>query len=281
MLRVAVPNKGALSESAVTMLTEAGYRQRRSTRELVLVDTDNEVEFFYLRPRDIAIYVGGGTLDLGITGRDLLLDSGAQATEELGLDFARSTFRLAGPAGQFSSVHELQGRRIATSYQLLLEKHLREQGVDAEVVRLDGAVESSIRLGVADAIADVVETGSTLRAAGLEIFDGPIMESEALLIRRGHEAEPEGLGVLRRRLRGVLVARQYVMVDYDVSEDLLPAATALTPGMQGPTISPLGRDGAVAVRAMVRKADTNKVMDALYEVGARAILVSPIQAARI
>lgn len=281
MLRVAVPNKGALSEAAITMLTEAGYRQRRSTRELVLVDNDNHVEFFYLRPRDIAIYVGGGTLDLGITGRDLLLDSGAEAEEELGLDFARSTFRLAGPRGQFESVQELEGKRIATSYQLLLERYLADRGVDAEVVRLDGAVESSIRLGVADAIADVVETGNTLRAAGLEIFDEPIMTSEALLIRRGDEPEPEGLRVLRRRLQGVLVARQYVMMDYDITEDLLAVATEITPGMQGPTISPLGHDGAVAVRAMVRKSDTNKVMDALYEVGARAILVSPIQAARI
>lgn len=281
MLRVAVPNKGALSESATTMLTEAGYRQRRSSRELVLVDNDNGVEFFYLRPRDIAIYVGGGTLDLGITGRDLLLDSGAEAAEELCLDFACSTFRLAGPLGQFFSVQDLQGKRIATSYQLLLEQHLAEQGVDAEVVRLDGAVESAIRLGVADAIADVVETGNTLRAAGLEIFDEPIMRSEALLIRRGDEPEPEGLSVLRRRLQGVLVARQYVMMDYDIREELLPAAVEITPGMEGPTISPLGRDGAVAVRSMVRKADTNKVMDALYEVGARAILVSPIQAARI
>ncbi|GEC98637.1 ATP phosphoribosyltransferase [Kocuria varians] len=281
MLRVAVPNKGALSEAAITMLTEAGYRQRRSSRELVLVDNENHVEFFYLRPRDIAIYVGGGTLDLGITGRDLLLDSGAQAHEELGLDFARSTFRLAGPRGQFQDLRELEGKRIATSYQLLLERHLRSQGVNAEVVRLDGAVESSIRLGVADAIADVVETGNTLRAAGLEIFDEPIMHSEALLIRRGDEPEPEGLQVLRRRLQGVLVARQYVMMDYDISEELLPAAMEITPGMQGPTISPLGRDGAVAVRAMVLKGDTNNVMDALYEVGARAILVSPIQAARI
>ncbi|MDN5632366.1 ATP phosphoribosyltransferase, partial [Kocuria sp.] len=165
MLRVAVPNKGALSEAAITMLTEAGYRQRRSSRELVLVDNENHVEFFYLRPRDIAIYVGGGTLDLGITGRDLLLDSGAEAHEELGLDFARSTFRLAGPRGQFQDLRELEGKRIATSYQLLLERHLAEKGVNAEVVRLDGAVESSIRLGVADAIADVVETGNTLRAA--------------------------------------------------------------------------------------------------------------------
>lgn len=281
MLRVAVPNKGALSESAAAMLSEAGYRQRRDSRELVLVDPENHVEFFYLRPRDIAVYVGGGVLDVGITGRDLLLDSEADAVEDLGLDFARSTFRFAGPAGQFSSLRDLEGRRVATSYDSLLRRHLAKQGVQAEVVRLDGAVESSIRLGVADAIADVVETGNTLRAAGLEIFGEPIMRSEALLIRNAAKAEAEGLEVLRRRIQGVLVARQYVMIDYDITEDLLEAATAVTPGMEGPTISPLGHHGAMAVRAMVRRSDTNKVMDELYAVGARAILVSPIHAARL
>lgn len=281
MLRVAVPNKGALSEAAATMLREAGYRQRRDSRELVLVDPENNVEFFYLRPRDIAIYVGGGVLDVGITGRDLLLDSEAGASEDIGLDFARSTFRFAGPRGRFASIQDLQGKRVATSYDKLLGAHLVEQGVDAQVVRLDGAVESSIRLGVADAIADVVETGNTLRAAGLEIFGEPIMRSEALLIRSDAKTGIEGLEVLRRRIQGVLVARQYVMMDYDVSEELLEAATAVTPGMEGPTISPLGHKGAMAVRAMVRRSETNKVMDELYAVGARAILVSPIHAARL
>lgn len=281
MLRVAVPNKGMLSQAAITMLTEAGYLQRRDSRELVLVDQDNEVEFFYLRPRDIAVYVGEGTLDVGITGRDLLLDSGTHAEEALKLDFARSTFRLAGPAGTYTDPSELEGKRIATSYKRLLTDYLDRSGINASVVRLDGAIESSIRLGVADAIADVVETGNTMRAAGLEPFGDPIMRSEALLIKRPGVEDHAGLERLQRRLQGVLIARQYVMIDYNIEEANLKAATTLTPGLEAPTISPLSREGWVAVRSMVPRKAANKVMDSLYDIGGRGILVTAIQAARL
>ncbi|MCC3290935.1 MULTISPECIES: ATP phosphoribosyltransferase [Arthrobacter] len=280
MLRVAVPNKGALSESASAMLNEAGYRQRRDTRELVMVDPDNDVEFFFLRPRDIAVYVGAGTLDVGITGRDLFLDAQVDAEELMNLGFGASTFRFAGPVGDFSSIDQLEGKRLATSYDGLLRSYLSERGINASVVRLDGAVESSVRLGVADAIADVVETGTTLRAAGMEIFGEPILKSEAVLIgRKG--ASPAGVDVLIRRLRGVLVARQYVMMDYDVRKDLVDEAAALTPGLESPTVSPLQNSDWVAVRSMIKKSDTNRIMDELYDIGARAILVSSIHACRI
>ncbi|MCQ1987055.1 ATP phosphoribosyltransferase [Arthrobacter sp. zg-Y844] len=280
MLRVAVPNKGALSESASAMLNEAGYRQRRDTRELVMVDPDNDVEFFFLRPRDIAVYVGAGTLDVGITGRDLFLDAQVDAEELMNLGFGASTFRFAGPVGDFSSIDQLEGKRLATSYDGLLRSYLSERGINASVVRLDGAVESSVRLGVADAIADVVETGTTLRAAGMEIFGEPILKSEAVLIgRKG--ASPVGVDVLIRRLRGVLVARQYVMMDYDVRKDLVDEAAALTPGLESPTVSPLQNSDWVAVRSMIKKSDTNRIMDELYDIGARAILVSSIHACRI
>jgi ATP phosphoribosyltransferase len=281
MLRVAVPNKGALSEAASSMLSEAGYRQRRDTRELVLVDPENEIEFFFLRPRDIAVYVGSGTLDVGITGRDLFLDAQVQAEELMQLGFGASTFRFAGPVGDFSSVEQLEGQRVATSYEGLLKDYLAERGISAAVVRLDGAVESSVRLGVADAIADVVETGNTLRAAGMEIFGDPILQSEAVLIGRAGVEAPPGLDVLLRRLQGVLVARQYVLMDYDIRKDLVDAAAALTPGLESPTVSPLRNSDWVAVRSMVRRNQTNRVMDELYELGARAILVSTIHACRI
>ena len=280
MLRVAVPNKGSLSEAASAMLTEAGYRQRRDSRELVMMDPDNDVEFFFLRPRDIAVYVGKGTLDVGITGRDLFLDAQVEAEELLSLGFAASTFRFAGPVGEFSDVQQLHGRRLATSYDGLLQSYLTERGVDAKVVRLDGAVESSVRLGVADAIADVVETGSTLKAAGMEIFGEPILRSEAVLIGRRGEV-PTGLEVLIRRLRGVIVAREFVMMDYDIRKELVEQAAALTPGLESPTVSPLRDSEWVAVRSMVPKKETNRIMDELYDLGARAILVSSIHACRI
>ncbi|SFS18578.1 ATP phosphoribosyltransferase (homohexameric) [Agrococcus baldri] len=279
MLKIAVPNKGSLAETAAWMLDEAGYRGRRDGKELIVVDARNEVEFFFLRPRDIATYVGSGALDVGITGRDLLLDSGSDAVEVEGLGFARSTFRFAGPAGRFQSAADLQGVRIASSYTLLVEQHLAQHGITAELVRLDGAVESSVRLGVADAVADVVETGATLRAQGLEVFGEPILTSEAVLISNGQN--PAGLSRLKRRLDGVMVARDYVLVDYDIDRSRLDAAIGIARGFESATVSPLQREGWVAVRVMVRRDDTNQIMDALDDVGATAIIVSRIHAARL
>ena len=279
-LRIAVPNKGSLSQAATEMLRESGYRQRQDAKELTLVDAENGVEFYYLRPRDIALYVGEGTLDIGITGRDLLLDSGAKAEEVLTLGFGRSRFQFAGPVGEFTELGQLAGRRIATSYVGVVRTFLEDRGIDASVVRLDGAVETSVRLGVADVIADVVETGSTLRQAGLEVFGETILDSEAVLITRGGEA-PAGLEVFKRRLEGVLVARTYVMMDYDIATAHVDAAVTLTPGIEGPTISPLHRDGWVAVRAMVPRAGAQRLMDELYDLGARGILLTDIHACRL
>jgi ATP phosphoribosyltransferase len=279
MLKIAVPNKGSLSETAAQMLSEAGYVGRRDPRELVVLDPRNDVEFFYLRPRDIATYVGSGALDVGITGRDLLLDSESTATETAALNFGESTFRFARPEGTAIELSDLQGARVATSYPGLVGAFLATHGITATLIRLDGAVESAVRLGVADAVADVVSTGSTLRKAGLEIFGPVILESTAVLISSG-TAHP-GADVLLRRLQGVLVARQYVLMDYDVPISNLDEACALTPGIESPTISPLHDPEWVAVRSMVPRLDTNQVMDSLYAVGARAILVSPIHAARI
>ncbi len=281
LLRVAVPNKGALSQAASEILRESGYRQRQDSKELTLVDVENGVEFFYLRPRDIALYVGEGTLDAGITGRDLLRDSGAQADEALTLGFGRSRFHFAGPAGRYTDLAELAGLRIATSYVGVVEAFLAERDIKATVTRLDGAVETSIQLGVADVIADVVETGSTLRQAGLAVFGEVILASEAVVVTRSGATPPPAFEIFQRRIEGVLVARSYVMMDYDIRDADVNAAVALTPGIEGPTISPLHREGWVAVRAMVPRDGSQRLMDELFDLGARGILLTDIHACRL
>ncbi|MFI6825160.1 ATP phosphoribosyltransferase [Micromonospora sp. NPDC050187] len=281
MLRVAVPNKGTLAEPAAQMLREAGYRQRTDAKDLVCRDEGNDVEFFYLRPKDIATYVGSGDLDLGITGRDLLIDSGAPAEEVVDLNFGRATFRFAARPEDIDSVQKLGGHRIATAYPGLVERYLAELGVRADVIRLDGAVENAVRLGVADVVADVVSTGATLRQAGLVVFGEPLLRSSAVLVRRTEAPGCAQADQLLHRLHGVLVARRYVMLAYDVPANLLERASALTPGIESPTISPLHREGWVAVQAMVARDEVHRIMDELYEVGARAILVTNIHACRL
>lgn len=279
MLRIAVPNKGSLAETASEMLSEAGYIGRRDPKDLHVIDPQNEVEFFYLRPRDIATYVGSGALDVGITGRDLLLDARSRAREIESLGFGDSTFRFAGPPGRFTELADLEGVRVATAYPGLVDKFLDDRGVAVDLVPLDGAVESAVRLGVADAVADVVSTGTTLKQAGLEIFGPVILDSEAVLI--GAPVEVEGTETLLRRLRGVMVARRFVLIDYDLPAHLVDEAVAIAPGIESPTISPLRDPEWVAVRVMSPRKGVNQVMDALYAIGARAILVTAIHAARL
>lgn len=282
LLKIAVPNKGSLAEGAMAMLAAAGYRQRTDPKELVLVDPEG-VEFYYLRPRDIATYVGEGTLDLGITGRDMLIDSGTRAKEVMELGFGDSTFRFAGPAGL--TVEGLDGLRIATSYPGLLGAYLAEHGIEARLITLDGAVESAIRLGVADAIADVVDTGTTLRKAGLALFGEPVLKSTAILVTRPDAREDaavvEAVRHLKARLSGVIVARDYVLIDYDIADADMPVAVKLTPGLEGPTVSPLAKAGWSAVRALVPRRNTQQLMDDLWTAGARGILITELSACRL
>ncbi len=281
MLRIAVPNKGGLAAASSQLLCDAGYLARRESAELVVADVENDIEFFFLRPRDIAVYVGTGRLDLGITGRDLLVDSNTSAQELVPLGFGQSAFHYAAPAGTISDIKELDGLRVATSFPALVRTDLAGRGVSVQIVKLDGAVETAVRLGVADAVADVVETGRTLRAAGLELVGESVLRSEAIMIaKRGADLSAAHERLLRR-VQGVLVARRYVMMDYDVPSSVLEKACEITPGYESPTISPLQREGWVAVRAMVLKADVNRTMDDLWDLGARGILVSGIQACRL
>jgi ATP phosphoribosyltransferase len=281
MLRVAVPNKGTLSEPASEILSEAGYRRRTDSKDLTVVDPVNQVEFFFLRPKDIAIYVGSGELDFGITGRDLVRDSDAPVRERLALGFGSSSFRYAGPAGRHWTTADLAGKRIATAYPNLVRKDLAEKGIEATVIRLDGAVEISVQLGVADAIADVVGSGRTLGLHDLVPFGEPLCDSEAVLIERadqgGSEAAREQLVA---RIQGVVFGQQYLMLDYDCPRSVLEKATSITPGLESPTIAPLADPDWVAIRALVPRRGVNEIMDELAAIGAKAILASDIRFCR-
>ncbi len=281
MLRVAVPNKGTLSEPAADMLREAGYRQRGDGRELTVLDPANDVEFFFLRPRDIAVYVGSGELDMGITGRDLTADSGADVSELLGLGFGHSDFRYAGPAGRDWHLADLAEQRIATAYPNLVRADLAAHGISAKVIQLDGAVEISVQLGLADAIADVVGSGRTLAQHSLVAFGDVVLQSEAILIVRHTDAVSPAARQLANRLQGVVLAKAYLMLDYDCPRQLLDRATAITPGLESPTVAPLADPDWVAVRAMVPRLEANPVMDALAELGAKAVLASDIRSCRL
>ena len=288
MLRVALPNKGTLAEPAATMMREAGYRQRSDSRDLSIADDENDIEFFYLRPKDIATYVGSGDLHLGVTGADLKEESGSQVQSLLELGFGASTFRYAAlDEGQIKTIDDLEGKRIATSYPRLVRAHLARARVRAEIVKLDGAVEISVHLGLADAVADVVSSGRTLRQHGLVVIGEAIAESQATLIEREPRPDREQTAevasmkrVFTERLRGVVLARQYLMMEYDCPKTVKDAAVKITPGLQAPTISPLDDDNWVAVRSMVRRNKANRVMDQLAALGAKAILTTDIRSCR-
>ncbi|BBO92294.1 ATP phosphoribosyltransferase [Desulfosarcina ovata] len=282
MLKIALPNKGSLSEDAVQLIREAGYNCRRYSRELIICDSRNQVEFVFLRPRDIAIYVSKGILDLGVTGRDLTQDSGADVEELLPLGFGRSDFCYAVPDDTGLTPDQLAGRRIATSYPQLVSEDLQRRGFQAEIIRLDGAVEISVRLGVADAIADVVQTGRTLHAAGLKVVGEPLLQSEAILVARSQAITAnEAVYLFIERIRGIVVAREYVMVEYDIPEAMLEMACVVTPGIESPTVSPLSKKGWVAVKSMSRQQDVNPIMDRLTKLGAKGIIVTDIRTCRI
>jgi ATP phosphoribosyltransferase len=282
MLKIALPNKGSLAEDAVQLIREAGYNCRRYSRELIVFDNANQMEFVFLRPRDIAIYVSEGILDMGVTGRDLALDSGADVVEMLPLGFGRSDFCYALPEKKDAEPDQFAGMRIATSYPRLVVEDLRRRGVEAEIIRLDGAVEISIRLGVADAIADVVQTGRTLKAAGLKVVGSPLLHSEAVLVARSRDIDRQAaVSTFLDRIRGIVVAREYVMVEYDILESMLEMACVITPGIESPTVSPLSKKGWVAVKSMSKQRDVNQIMDSLTQIGAKGIIVTDIRTCRI
>ncbi len=285
MIKVALPNKGQLFEPTMDMLSACGYRVSKSLRSLSTLDAENGVEFYFLRPGDIPVYVANGILDAGITGRDFVAErvgngNGVKPTELLGLNYGASKLCAAVPQdNKAKKAQDLAKLRIATSFPNIVTKFLAP--AKPRLVELEGAVEISIKLGIADAIVDIVETGTTLKQAGLKIIGKPLFESQAALYAHPkREGKPE-LIVLKNRLEGRLLALEYMMVEYDVPKATLKKATAVTPGLESPTVTSLQKEGWYAVKAMVKRRESQKVMDELSKLGCKGILLTSIDSARI
>jgi ATP phosphoribosyltransferase len=279
MIKVALPNKGQLFEHTIQLIAACGYRVNKSLRSLSAIDQENDVEFYFLRPGDIPVFVANGLLDAGITGKDFVAERGAQAVCVYDLNFGHSRLCAAAPAElSLTSLHQLRGKRIATSFPNLTARHFPERDL---IVQLEGAVEISVRLGIADAVVDLVETGSTLKQAGLCIVGEPLFESSAALFAHPGREDVPGLVTLRNRLEGKVLAQEYLMVEYDCPSNILATACDITPGIESPTVMSLAKPGWSSVKSMVRRRESQRVMDELARLGCRGILLSALESVRI
>ena len=279
MIKVALPNKGQLFEPTMDILAACGYKVSKSLRSLSTLDNDNQVEFYFLRPGDIPMYVANGILDAGITGMDFVAEKGVNATKLLELNYGASKLCAAVPQNSpVKSLPELKTSRIATSFPQIVGKYF---GGHDKLVELEGAVEISVKLGIADAVVDIVETGTTLVQAGLRIVGEPLFVSRsALFAHPGRENQEEVL-ILKQRLEGKLLALEYVMVEYDAPEAILKRACEITPGIESPTVTPLAKAGWFAVKSMIKKREAQKILDSLSKIGCKGILLTSIDSVRI
>jgi ATP phosphoribosyltransferase len=279
MIKVALPNKGQLFDRTMEILGACGYRVNKALRSLSTMDEENDVEFFFLRPGDIPVYIANGLLDAGITGQDFVAERGLTPTCLFPLNYGHSKLCAAVPAHtNWDTLDAIQGKRIATSFPNLTARTFPDR---SKLVELEGAVEISVRLGIADAVVDLVETGSTLKQAGLKIVGAPLFESRAALFAHpGSEEQPE-LVTMRNRLEGKVLAQEYMMVEYDCPAAILDAACAITPGIESPTIMALAKPGWSSVKSMVKRRESQKIMDKLAALGCRGILLSTLESVRI
>jgi len=279
MIKVALPNKGQLFERTIELMSACGYRVNKTSRSLSTLDADNQVEFFFLRPTDIPLYVANGILDAGITGKDFVAEKGLAPTCLFELNFGQSKLCAAAPVESAAqSLSDLRGKRIATSFPNLVARYFPDRDL---IVELEGAVEISVHLGIADAVVDLVETGSTLKQAGLRIIGEPLFESRAALFAHPGREELDDLVILRNRLEGKVMAQEYMMVEYDAPQSILKAACGITPGIESPTVMSLEKPGWFSVKSMVSRKQAQRVMDSLSKLGCRGIVLTSIDSVRI
>ncbi|MBO7130729.1 MAG: ATP phosphoribosyltransferase [Fibrobacterales bacterium] len=279
MIRMALPNKGQLFEPTIELLKSCGYVARKDGRSLCCLDEANGVEFYFLRPSDIPRYVGKGIIDAGITGLDFNAEAQGEGIPVLDLPYGASRLCAAIPAGADESWDAIPKLRIATSFPNIVKKFFGRD--DLKLVVLEGAVEISVALGVADAVVDIVETGTTLRMAGLKILGEPLFRSNAALFANPAKKDDPAIARLVRRIEGRMVAMKYMMVEYDAPESVLEAACRLTPGIASPTVSPLHKKGWFSVKSMIEKKGSNRTLDELADLGCKGVVLTAIETARI
>lgn len=281
MIKLALPSKGRLLEPTIELLSSCGYQVGKRVGSLSCVDDENDIEFYFLRPVDIPVYVSDGTLDAGVTGKDFVAEQGEPMSCLLDLGFGHS--KLCAAVAQGRDIPDLRNStgpmRVATAFPTITRAYF---GSDRfKIVELEGSVEVSVKLGIADAIVDVVETGNSMQQAGLKIVGEPVfLSSAAVFCHPGRETLPE-LVTLLSRLKGKMVANEYMMVEYDVPEDTLTEACAITPGIQSPTIMTLDMRHWFSVKSVVRKKEANRVMDELARLGCKGIILTRIESARM
>lgn len=280
MIKVALPNKGVLFAPTLDLLQSCGYRLGPAGGGLSSFDSENDVEFYFLRPGDIPLYVSNGILDAGITGKDFVAEKALNPALLLDLNYGHSRLCAAVPlASPIEVLEDLAAVPIATSFPCITRSRFPRR--ELQLVELEGAVEISVRLGIAQAVVDVVDTGKTLDEAGLRVVGEPLFRSNAALFAHPGREQLDQVTTMRARIEGKLVALEYMMVEYDCPGMLLAQACSITPGIESPTITPLQNEGWYSVKAMIRKRQAHGIMDELSKLGCKGILLTGIESARI
>ena len=280
-LRIGLPSKGRLSDIAGDLLKQAGLSFRRQNRGLFAKVSGLPVDLIFLRHDDIPTLCAEGAIDMGITGSDLLEESGGAAEIRMRLGVGRCRLAICVPDdADLKSAADLDGKRIATSFPQITERYLSQHQATAHLVSLSGSVEVMIQLGVADAIVDLVETGSTLAANRLRILE-EIDSYETVLIQNGKCRDTEMADRVVRRLEGVVIARDYSLLEYNVPRSKLNAAEQITPGFNSPTINSLEDPDWCSVRVMVKRGAVIDAMERLESLGASAVIETPISNCRL
>ena len=281
LLRIGVPSKGRLAELAAQLLADAGLSFRRTDRSLFARCKDMPIEVTFLRTDDIPVLVAEGAIGLGITGADLVAESGAEVVHRIDLGVGSCRLALCVPDDSaIDDPRQLAGRRVATSFPRITKEWLAERGVEAHLVALSGSVEVMIALGVADAIVDLVETGSTLAANRLRVLD-EIGRYETVLVQDPNISHPELADRIVRRLEGIVIARSWSLLEYNVPRARLAEAEQITPGFKSPTVMALEDSDWCAVRAMVRRGEAHAIIERLEAIGALAMIETRIANCRL